>query len=171
MPATLSISSDDASSYVRRRPQYERPQCGADVLVQPVSGCYDCSVSATLTRQLEDRVRRELPSLDEAQARELAGVIEQLVTAFQPESIYAFGSRARGDAGPDSDVDLMVVVPESDEPEYRRAQAAYALVNRKRLLPLDILIWTRREFDERLPNPATLPGTIGREGKLLYATR
>jgi predicted nucleotidyltransferase len=127
-------------------------------------------MSATLS-ELEECVRRELPSLDEAQAQELASIIEQLVTAFHPERVYAFGSRARGDARPDSDVDLMVVVTDSDEPAYRRAQAAYTLVNFKRLLPLDVLVWTRHEYDDRLPNPATLPGTINREGKLLYATR
>ena len=126
-------------------------------------------MSATLTRQLEDRVRRELPSLDEAQTRELASVIGQLATAFQPERVYAFGSRARGDAGPDSDVDLMVVVTESDEPSYRRAQAARVLLVRRFLIGLDILVWTHAEFEQRTPNPATLPGTILREGRLLYA--
>jgi predicted nucleotidyltransferase len=126
-------------------------------------------MSATLTQQLEARVRRELPSLDEAQARELASIIEQLVTAFQPERVYAFGSRARDDAGPDSDVDLMVVITDSDEPSYRRAQAAYVMLNRQYLFSMDLLIWTRGEFDRRAPNPATLPGAILREDAVLYA--
>jgi predicted nucleotidyltransferase len=126
-------------------------------------------MSATLTQQLEERVRRELPSLDDAQARELASIIEQLVAAFQPERVYAFGSRARGDAGPDSDVDLMVVVTESDEPSYRRAQAARLLLIRQFLIGIDVLVWTHAEFEQRQPNPATLPGTILREGRLLYA--
>jgi predicted nucleotidyltransferase len=50
----------------------------------------------------------------------LAEIVRRLVEAYQPERIYLFGSKARGDAGPDSDYDLMVVVPDSAPPERRR---------------------------------------------------
>ena len=39
----------------------------------------------------------------------LPETIRRLVAAYRPERIYLFGSRARGDAGPDSDYDLLVV--------------------------------------------------------------
>lgn len=126
-------------------------------------------ITTTLTHQLEARIRQELPSLSEEQAAELAGMLETLVRTFQPEVAYAFGSHARGEATNDSDVDLMLVVASSDDPSYRRAQAAYRAVGRHSV-PTDILVWTREEFDRRRPNPATLPGTIVREGKVLYAT-
>ena len=42
----------------------------------------------------------------------LAEVVRRLAEAYCPESIYLFGSTARGDAGPDSDYDLMVIVRE-----------------------------------------------------------
>jgi len=45
-------------------------------------------------------------------------LIQRLVEALGPERIYLFGSRARGDGGPDSDYDLMVVVPGSELPGY-----------------------------------------------------
>ena len=41
--------------------------------------------------------------------------IERLKTEFQPEEIYLFGSHAWGTPDEDSDVDLMVIVPSSDE--------------------------------------------------------
>jgi uncharacterized protein len=122
-----------------------------------------------LTHQLETRIRQELPSLDEEQAAELADIINQLTILWQPERIYAFGSRARGDAHIDSDVDLMVVIEASDEPGYRRAQRSRLALRRRYLFPLDVLVWTHDEFERRAPNPATLPGTILREGKLLHS--
>lgn len=42
----------------------------------------------------------------------LAEIVRRLVEAYQPERIYLFGSVARGDAGPNSDYDLLVVVPD-----------------------------------------------------------
>ena len=50
---------------------------------------------------------------------ELAEVVRRLVEAYQPERIYLFGSVASGDAGPDSDYDLLVVVP--DDAPARKA--------------------------------------------------
>lgn len=124
--------------------------------------------ATTLVQQLETRIRRELPSLSDEQAAGLACMLGKLIGEFQPECVYAFGSRARDDATSDSDVDLMLVVEQSDEPSYRRAQTAYGVLG-LHSLPTDILVWTREEFDRRSPNPATLPGTILREGKVLYA--
>ena len=124
--------------------------------------------TTTLVQQLEARIRQELLCLTAEQAAEVAGMLDRLIQVFQPEVVYVFGSQARGDATSDSDVDVMLVVRESDEPSYRRAQAAYGVVGLHRT-PVEILVWTREEFDRRRPNPATLPATIIQEGKVLYA--
>ena len=97
----------------------------------------------------------------------LAEIVRRLVDALQPERIYLFGSRARGEADADSDYDLLVVVPDSDEPGYRRAQTAHGLIWGLRT-SADILVWTRREFEERLPVVTSLPATVTREGLLLH---
>lgn len=55
----------------------------------------------------------------------LAEIIRRLVAAYQPERIYLFGSVARGEAGPDSDYDLLVVVPDDAPPEQKRSRLAY----------------------------------------------
>lgn len=125
-------------------------------------------MSTTLTQQLEERVRHELPSLDEAQARELASMLERLVQAFEPERIFVFGSQARQEATPDSDVDVLVVVGHSDEPRFRRGQTAYAVLG-PHMTPVDILVVTRAEFDRVLDVPSSLSATVLREGKSLYA--
>lgn len=43
--------------------------------------------------------------------RKIEQMVLQIVKRFDPERIILFGSAARGEAGPDSDVDLLVVMP------------------------------------------------------------
>ena len=97
----------------------------------------------------------------------LADVVRRLAEAYDPLAIYLFGSKARGEAGPDSDYDLMLIVPDDSPPERRRSRLAY-----ERLwgtgCAADVLVWTREAFDSRSHLKASLPGTILREGRLLY---
>ena len=98
----------------------------------------------------------------------LGEIVQRLVNACRPERIYLFGSRARGEVTADSDYDIMVVVARSDEPAYRRAQRAHSLLWDLGAAA-DILVWTREAFDSRVHLRASLPATIAREGRLLYA--
>lgn len=98
----------------------------------------------------------------------LAAIMRRLVETYQPDRIYLFGSRARGNAGADSDYDLLVVVPDDVPPGLRRsARACEALWG----LPMsgDILVWNRTAFAERLHLRASLPSVVEREGRLLYS--
>ena len=98
----------------------------------------------------------------------LIEIVRRLVDVYQPDRIYLFGSTARGDAGPDSDYDLLVVVPDSAPPVKKDSELGYAAVED---LPRsgDFLIWTRRRFESRLHLKASLSSTVLQEGKLLYA--
>jgi len=98
----------------------------------------------------------------------LAEIVHRLVETFAPDQIYLFGSHARGEAGPDSDYDLMVVVPRATEPGYRLTQQAHSLLWGLGIAA-DILVWTREQFDSRRNVVASLPATILRQGQLLYA--
>ncbi len=98
----------------------------------------------------------------------LSEIIRRLIEAFQPERIYLFGSRARGEGGPDSDYDLMLVVPDDSPSEQRRSRFAYQVL-RGTGVAADVLVWTRSAFDRRLELRASLPATIVREGRLLHA--
>jgi predicted nucleotidyltransferase len=55
----------------------------------------------------------------------LAEAVRRLVAAYQPERIYPFGSAARGHVGPDSDYDILIVVPDDAPPERRDGGLAY----------------------------------------------
>ncbi len=99
----------------------------------------------------------------------LAEILRRLVETFHPERIYLFGSKGRGEAGPDSDYDLLIIVPDETPPEKRRSRLAYQAL-RGTHTAADILVWTRHDFDSRLHIHASLPATIVRKGRLLYAS-
>jgi predicted nucleotidyltransferase len=103
-----------------------------------------------------------------ADAPVVAELLRRLVAAYRPERIYLFGSAARGDAGPDSDYDLLIVVPDSSAPERQDERLAYeALVGTG--VSVDVLVYRASDFYSRLPLRASLPSTVDREGRLLYA--
>ncbi len=95
-------------------------------------------------------------------------VVERLVETYQPDRIYLFGSVARGDAGSDSDYDLMVIVPDDALPERRDSRLAYQAL-RGTGIAADVVVWTRRRFERRTHVVASLPATVMREGKLVHA--
>ena len=97
----------------------------------------------------------------------LAEVVRRLVEAYQPERIYLFGSVARGDAGPDSDYDLMVIVPDDAPPERLRGRLAYQVL-RGTGTAADVVVWPRSGFERRARVVASLPATVSREGGLIY---
>lgn len=95
-------------------------------------------------------------------------IVRRLVEAFHPERIYLFGSRARGEAGPDSDYDILMVMRELKDRRYRLSQQAYRTL-RGVEAAVDVLVWSKEDFDGRLHLTASLPATVAREGRLLYA--
>ena len=97
----------------------------------------------------------------------LAEAVRRLVAAYQPERIYLFGSVARGDAGADSDYDLLVVVPDNASPERRRSRLAYEAL-RGTGTAADVIVCTSPYFEDRRLLKASLPGTVLREGRLLH---
>ncbi len=98
----------------------------------------------------------------------LAEMVRRLVEGLKPEAIYLFGSAARGEMQPDSDYDLLVVVRNSDIPGYKRDQKAFRLLCGVGASK-DVIVLTRAEFDKKLTVACSLPATVVREGRLLYA--
>lgn len=98
----------------------------------------------------------------------LAEIVRRLVDAYEPSRVYLFGSRARGDAGSDSDYDIMVIVPDSAPPPQRRSRLAYRVLWGLREAG-DILVWTESQFEKTKHLRSSLPGTVLREGRLLHA--
>jgi uncharacterized protein len=94
-------------------------------------------------------------------------MVKRIVKKFGPEMIILFGSQARGDAGPDSDVDLLVVM------DVRGSKLEKCLEIRAALhefpVALDILVTRPDEFAWRKDVVGTIEWPASREGKVLYA--
>ena len=98
----------------------------------------------------------------------LEQLVSRLIAAYRPERVYLFGSRARGDSGPQGDYDLLLVVPDDAAPDRRRSRLAYTVL-RGTGIAVDVLVQRRSYFECRTHIRSSLPATILREGNLLYA--
>jgi predicted nucleotidyltransferase len=94
-------------------------------------------------------------------------VRQRLMQSLHPERIVLFGSHAWGVPGPDSDLDLLVIVAESDLPPHKRAQAAYRSLSGLGV-PCDVIVHTRAEVERLDRVPTSLTHRALREGRVLH---
>jgi predicted nucleotidyltransferase len=102
------------------------------------------------------------------ESAKLDEIVARLRNAYAPERIYLFGSHARGEAGPDSDLDILVVVNDDAPADRRVSRLAYQAL-RGTGVAADVLVWTRSYFEGRRHLRASLSATVASEGRLLYA--
>ena len=103
-----------------------------------------------------------------ANERTIQEITRRLVDFYRPVRVYLFGSAARGDDGPDSDLDFCVVVPDNAPREIFRAGASLPALAGVRAAA-DIVPWRRTDFEQRAAwVKASLPATVVREGRVLY---
>jgi uncharacterized protein len=100
----------------------------------------------------------------------LSESVRRLRESLPAERIYLFGSRVRGEETDDSDFDFLVVVSDSPLPRYKREQKAFRALCGLGIAK-DVLVFTRREFEKGLAVVTSLPATVAREGRLIYAGR
>ena len=98
----------------------------------------------------------------------LMEAVKRLLRACAPTRIYLFGSAARGDAGPDSDLDFLLVIPKTAPITNAEFDRAYRAL-RGTGIAADVILIGESEFNRRLHLKASFPSTVVREGRLLYA--
>lgn len=103
------------------------------------------------------------------QAALLEHVTKTLVERFRPKRIVLFGSHARGDAGPDSDLDLFVEMDTTLRPPERAIEVSEVFGLRP--WPMDIVVYTPEEVHRLRGVRGTLLSIIEKEGKVLYEQR
>jgi len=96
-------------------------------------------------------------------------VVDQIVEAADPERVVLFGSIARGDDGPDSDLDLMVVLDSIDYTRRRLEEARLRASLEHSLLPVQIVVTDERECRRRRDVVGSMHYWPLREGLVVYA--
>ena len=104
-----------------------------------------------------------MPRLDPKLVEE---IVRRIVETVHPEKIILFGSLARGNARPESDLDLLVIA-QSQEPRYRRSAPLYGILS-DIFIPMDILVYSPEEVEEWSGVRQAFITTAIREGRVLY---
>ncbi len=94
-------------------------------------------------------------------------LVQTIVTSVRPLRIMLFGSAARGEMGPDSDLDVLVVMPQGTH-RRKTAQRLYRQMVGMGI-PFDIVVATPEDLELHRSNPGLIYGTILREGTEVYA--
>lgn len=101
--------------------------------------------------------------------RAIREMVRRIVRGFQPDRIILFGSHARGEAGPDSDVDLLVVMPVEGSRREMAVRIGVALHDIR--VPKDIIVTRPEEYEWRKEIAGTIERPATLEGKVLYVRR
>jgi uncharacterized protein len=94
-------------------------------------------------------------------------MVKRIVRKFQPEQVILFGSHARGEAGPDSDVDLLVVMDFEGSAFEMALEIRLAIPDRS--VSVDVIVTRPVDFAWRKEVIGTIEWPAAREGKVLYA--
>jgi len=92
--------------------------------------------------------------------------VDRIARRFHPEKIILFGSRARGQGGPDSDADLLVIMAVDGSKRQQAVQMDLALEGIP--IPIDLIVVTPEEVEKYRETIGTIIREAVREGKVLY---
>ncbi|GAG40115.1 unnamed protein product [marine sediment metagenome] len=102
-----------------------------------------------------------------ANSKVIESLVQSIVEAVHPLKIILFGSYARGEMNPDSDIDVLVVIPEGVHCR-RTAQLLYRQI-RGLGVPFDILVATPGDLEKHKDNIGLIYRAVLQEGKETYA--
>lgn len=105
-----------------------------------------------------------MAQIDEVLLKKMA---DCLVQSFDPDKVILFGSHAWGTPDEGSDIDLYVIIPDSNERPLQRARQARACLSDVRVAK-DILVRTRAEFEKYSHVYASLECQVLEKGRVLY---
>jgi predicted nucleotidyltransferase len=138
-----------------------------------------CRVVAPRTELLEVRrggaiplgcrceVRDKAMAANARAQTQIQEMVDRIVREFKPERVILFGSYAHGEAGPDSDVDLLVVMDVKGSRRQARLAIRRALHDIR--MPKDIIVTTPEDFEWRKEVAGTIERPAAQGGEVLYA--
>jgi uncharacterized protein len=102
----------------------------------------------------------------ETSEKKITEMVRRVVESFSPEKIILFGSHARGMAKPDSDADLLIIMPIKNSRHELRLRIRCALYGIG--MAKDILVITAQEYEAAHQIVGTVERSAWKEGKVLY---
>lgn len=100
--------------------------------------------------------------------RQITRLCKVIVREFHPEKVILFGSWAYGKPHTESDIDLLVVMPFAGSPFRQAGTILHRVVQSVGVLPLDLLVKTAEQLQERLAIGDSFVRDILERGKVLY---
>jgi uncharacterized protein len=97
----------------------------------------------------------------------LPEVVTDVVRAVAPERLVIFGSVARGDDHPESDLDLLVILRSLDKPRRREVMRAVRRAI-EAPIPVDVMVTDVEEFEARRDVNGSPYYWPAREGEVIY---
>lgn len=94
-------------------------------------------------------------------------VVDQIVGLVNPLKVILFGSAVNGRVGADSDLDFLVVIPESQQPDEVVDRLNINI--RKKPMPCDFLVVTASSLKRNQNRPSLIYSEILKHGKEIYA--
>ena len=92
-------------------------------------------------------------------------VVKQIVEKFKPQKIILFGSYAKGNPHPESDVDMLVVM----DTQLREVQQAIQICQQiEYRFGLDLIVHTPKYLAERMKMGDWFLRDVIKEGKVIY---
>lgn len=108
------------------------------------------------------------PSRSSLDIEPIRPILARVIERWDPLQIWVFGSRARGEAGPNSDWDLLAIVPDRPEPADFDDPMTLWRVKREPGVPADLVVYRASEFEEDREVPNTLAYSTRIDGLLVY---
>ena len=96
-------------------------------------------------------------------------IVEKLVEQYAPQQVILFGSRARGEADPTSDIDLLIIKETTDRFINRWTTVRAILSDPTRTVGLETLVLTPEEVSQRLAVGDQFVAEIMQTGEVMYA--
>jgi len=150
------------NSYVRtKRPNPRRKRIGFDVgKIEGEQGADSRIARRCVFWHIDLMTKRKLQ-------RNIEQVLDQIVSLANPSRVILFGSAAKGDITPDSDLDFLVVIPNS-----RNREDVVDCLNkgvRQKAMPCDFLVVTAAVLSRTKANAGLIYGEILKTGREIYA--
>ena len=93
-------------------------------------------------------------------------VVHRIVDRFRPQKIILFGSYTGGEPGPDSDIDLLIVLDVKGSTRQKANEIDMLMADRQ--MPMDFIVLTPEQYERQKNIVGTIVRQADREGKVIY---